>query len=242
MNTQFVILAAGKGTRMNSDLPKVLVKLGGIPLIQRLINNLNKLHQGNNIIIVTGHKRDLVEAALGPSFLYAVQEDQLGTAHALKTALPYVSASTVLVLYGDMPFIKAESLEQLLQLHLLHKSIFSMFTANVENFTGLNESFQNFGRIVRKDGKIQKIVEYKYATEDEKQIREVNPGIYLFDSSWLKNNIDSVNKNTQGEFYLTDLLELAVNQKLPIETAEIDPKDVYGINTPEQLTIAQKLV
>ena len=228
---------------MNTALPKVLVGLNGKPLIQHLIDSLRDLVLGYKPIVVVGHKYDLVQSFLGTNFIYAFQEGQFGTAHAVSAAKTKVQAENVIVLYGDMPFIKSESLIQLMDIHTQNNSMFSMFTATVPNFNNQYESHLGFGRIIRDtNGKIKKIQEFVDASPDEREITEVNPGIYMFNTNWLWQNLDTVQKNPHGEYYLTDLVELAISNNVSIATASIDPLEVFGINTPEQLKQAVEIL
>ncbi len=240
-NVQIIILAAGKGVRMNSDLPKVLVSLNDKPLIKRLLDHIYHF-KTKQIVIVTGHKKDIVEKELGPQYTFAFQNEQLGTAHAVLAAKPYITAKNIVVLYGDMPFVTSESLKRLIALHMDNKQMFSMFTSTVPNFEDKYQTYLNFGRIVRDRGEIRKIQEFKDASAEEKLIKEVNPGIYVFNTDWLWKNIEKIKKNSHGEYYLTDMVELAISQGVNISTISIDPMEVYGINTPDQLKIAETLI
>ncbi len=244
MRNQIVILAAGMGKRMgNASVPKVLVMLKDKPMILHLLGQVEKINQLAKSVIVVGHMREKVEAILGEGFLYAHQKEQKGTAHAVMAARPKVSAENILVLYGDMPFITAESLKKLMHLHHDKQSILTMFTVVSPDFEGAYEALNGYGRIIR-DGKNQviKITEFKDATEKERQIKEVNPGIYMFNTGWLWSNIEKVkNNNAQNEFYLTDMIELAISQNVPVATLNIDVKEVVGVNTKEQLTQAELL-
>ena len=243
MNIQTIILAAGKGTRMNSALPKVLVGLSGKPLIQHLLDNIKPVLVKYLPVIVVGHKYDLVQSYLGPNFIYAFQEGQFGTAHAAAAGLAKVEAENVLVLYGDMPFIKAETIAKLAKLHEDSKSLFSMLTTTVPHFEKEYNSFMGFGRIIRDgSGDLLKIQELLDASAEEQLIQEVNPGIYLFNTRWLKSQIGEIAKNKHGEHYLTDVVELAIKKGVAITTASVNPKEVFGVNTPQQLADAAKML
>ena len=242
MNTQIIILAAGKGTRMNSSLPKVLIGLNGKPLIQHLLDSIHPISHELRPVIVIGHKYELIQSYLGTNFIYAFQEGQLGTAHAVGAAQSKVEGENVLVLCGDMPFVKSSSLEKLVEMHKKNNAMFSMLTTTVPDFENKFIPFLGFGRIIRENGKITAIREFVDATDDERKIKEVNPAIYLFNSKWLWENLEKVQKNKHGEYYLTDLVEIAVKKKVTIETAGIDPMEVFGINTLAQLQQAEKLL
>jgi len=245
MDTQIVILAAGKGRRMGSKgLPKVLIPLKGKPVISYLVEELVKLKDLPPPIIVIGHRSTAIKQALGKSYRYALQRDQRGTAHAVWSAQPYITAKNLLVLYGDMPFIKATSLKKLIHLHDSQQAVISMFTSYVPNFNGHYENFLRFGRIIRNQYKeIVKIREFADATLEEQSIREINPGIYLFQSQWLWDNIDKIDdNNVYQEFYLTDIVEIAIQEGHSIQSLTISPKEIFGINTEQQLKQAQKLI
>jgi bifunctional UDP-N-acetylglucosamine pyrophosphorylase/glucosamine-1-phosphate N-acetyltransferase len=244
MNYQIIILAAGKGTRMGfSDLPKVLVPVKNKPIILRLVEALEKLNNSFQHIVVVGHKYPLVQAMLGSKYIYAFQEGQLGTGHAVASALKHVAAENTLILYGDMPFIGAESIQKLLDLHESTDSKVSMFTTVVPNFENEFSTFASFGRIVRNEkNEIAENIEFIDADESKRANREVNPSIYLFKTDWLRANIDKILKNKHGEYYLTDILAIAKKQNVEIKSLSIDPKEVFGINTPAQLQQAEKLL
>lgn len=243
MNTQFIILAAGKGTRMNTSLPKVLVGFRGKPLIQHLLDAVSVVPTEFKPVIVVGHKYELIQSYLGPNFIYVFQEGQLGTAHAAGAAKSKIDGDNVLVLYGDSPFIKPASLISLIKRHEETGAVFSMLTTNLPNFENEYSSFLGFGRIVRdSNGKLQTIREFVDATDEEKTIKEVNSGIYLFNSKWLWEHLAQVQKNKHGEYYLTDMVEIAVKENVPINSASIDPLEVFGINTPAQLQQAENLL
>lgn len=228
----------------DENMPKVLFKLGNKPMIRFVLNQIEKLKLTLKPIIVVGHKYDLVQKELGSAYLYAFQQGQLGTAHAVNAAQGFSLGTDVLVLYGDMPFISSASVKKLMALHEENKSVISMFTATVNSFEGIMESLNGFGRIIRNElGEISKIREFKDASETEKHIKEINPGIYIFKADWIWKNIDKIqNKNAQQEYYLTDLIHLAREQNLSIKSICIDPQEVFGINTKEQLEQAQLLV
>jgi bifunctional UDP-N-acetylglucosamine pyrophosphorylase/glucosamine-1-phosphate N-acetyltransferase len=241
MRNQIVILAAGKGTRMGGSLPKVLVMLKNKPLILHLLEQVEKVNHLIKPIVVVGYKANMVKTVLGDDYIYAFQEQQLGTAHALMTAKKYVKGKNILVLYGDHPFIKAKSLSALMKLHHQKNSNISMFTTTVPNFLNLYKPFKSFGRIIRGNSKkIIKILEYKDASINQQKIKELNPGLYMFNSAWLWKNLDKIkNQNAQGEYYLTDIVELAITSGEKIHSLPIDPKEVVGVNSKEDLTLAE---
>lgn len=244
MRNQIVILAAGKGTRMGGGMPKVLVMLKNKPLILYLLEEIEKINQLAKPVIVVGYMADKVKAVLGNDYIYATQHDQLGTAHALLSAKKKITGQNILVLYGDHPFIKAESLKKLMRLHHHKQGNISMFTTTVPNFNGSYKTLEHFGRIIKDSRKkISKIVEYKDASAGQRKIRELNPGIYMFNASWLWRNAEKIqNKNQQAEYYLTDIVEVAIAAGEPVNSLNIEPKEVIGINTREDLKRAELLI
>lgn len=228
---------------MNTSLPKVLVGFKGKPLIQHLLDAVSAVPTEHKPVIVVGHKYELIQSYLGPNFIYAFQEGQFGTAHAVSTAKSKIDGDNVLVLNGDSPFTKPASLASLIKRHEETGAMFSMLTAVLPNFENEYSSFLGFGRIVRdSNGKLKTIREFVDANDEEKEIREVNSGIYSFNSKWLWEHLEQVQKNKHGEYYLTDLVEIAVKEGLAIANATIDPLEVFGINTPEQLKQAETIV
>lgn len=226
-----------------ADMPKVLVMLKQKPLILYLLHELDKIGQLVKPVIVVGYKHNQVKDILGNDYVYGLQAQQLGTAHAVMSAEKAIVADNILVLYGDTPFIKAESLKRLMKLHHDQKSNLSMFTTEVNNFAEY-PGMLHFGRIIRDVyGNIIKITEYKDATPAERNIRELNPGMYMFNTKWLFDHIHAIqNKNAQGEYYLTDIVELAIAHGQKISSLAINPKEVFGINSPEDLATAEKMM
>ncbi len=244
MSQQIVILAAGKGTRMGADVPKVLLPLKDQAVISHLLKEVENIPQITSPIIVVGFKQELVKQTLGDKYIYITQFDQKGTAHAVLSSKEAVTAENFIVLYGDMPFTSKESLGKLINLHNSNKANISMFTTILPNFENQYEHFLSYGRIIRDNlGRVVKIQEYKDCSEDQKLITEVNPGIYMFNSSWLWGKLDQVgDHNAQHEFYLTDIVELAIKDGGQVYSLSISPEEVYGINTPEHLEFARKLI
>ncbi len=244
MSQQIVILAAGKGTRMGADVPKVLLPLQDQPVISHLLKEIQDIPQDTFPIIVVGFKQELVKEKLGDKYIYVTQFDQKGTAHAVLSAKDVVTAKNFIVLYGDMPFTRKESITKLIDMHNSNDAKISMFIAQLPNFENQYEHFLGFGRILRdSEGNVIKIQEYKDCSEQQKQISEVNVGIYMFNSNWLWDKLAQIkDDNAQNEFYLTDIVEMAINDNEKIYSLPIAPEEVYGINTPEHLEFARKLI
>lgn len=244
MSQQIVILAAGKGTRMGGDLPKVLLPLtNNEPIILHLLHQIEDLPQDTKPIIVVGFKKEMVMEALGDEYIYVTQIDQKGTGHAVLSAKDVIAADSFIVLNGDMPFTTKESLRQLIQSHHEQNAKVSMVTVKLPNFEDSYKYFLSWGRILRNtEGEITKIKEYKDCSEAEKQITEVNTGTYMFNSAWIWDKLALItDNNNQHEFYLTDIVELAIKDGQKVNSLSIEPKEAYGINNPEDLEFARKL-
>lgn len=242
MKIQPIILAAGKGTRMNNpDLPKVLAPLKERPIISYLLDTITKTGFMTPALVV-GYHQEKVREALGNTYTYITQEQQLGTGHAVAVTREALegTADAYLVMCGDTPLLSLESIQKLIAAHETSKSVLSLATLVSDN-----EYFRSFGRIIRdENGIIKAIREYKDCTDEEKAIQEVNPGLYCFNDSWLWSALEKIDQsNAQGEFYITDLLSIAVEEGQV--TSSIGMKswqETLGINTPEQLAEAEKWV
>jgi bifunctional UDP-N-acetylglucosamine pyrophosphorylase / glucosamine-1-phosphate N-acetyltransferase len=224
-----IILAAGQGKRMHSNLPKVLHPLAGKALAQHVIDTARAL-MPEKLIVVAGHGGEMVRSTLSASDIcWAEQTQQLGTGHAVAQALGQLGAAEqTLVLYGDVPLTSVGTLKRLLQ---VAKDGLGILTVNLANPTG-------YGRIQRDAaGHVQKIVEEKDATSAEKQISEVNTGIMAMPTARLAEWIGALkNENAQGEYYLTDIVALAVAENLPVRTAQPAAEwEVLGVNSKVQL-------
>ena len=232
-----IILAAGKGKRMDSDLPKVLHPLAGKPLIEHVLSAAEYL-QPDKTIVVTGHKREQVEACLkGRACHFVVQEPPKGTGHAVLQAEPVLRGinGDVVVLSGDVPLLRGETLVRLLRIHQQNQNAASVLSTVLQNPTG-------YGRIVRDEsGSFQAIIEEKEASSDIKQIDEINSGIYAFDIQGLFEYLKHVQPNNRkGEYYLTDVIGLMVEAGKRVEAHAIaDFQEVRGINTRQELKDAE---
>lgn len=224
-----VILAAGQGKRMHSNLPKVLHPIAGKPLAQHVIETARRLDP-EKLIVVYGHGGEIVRAMLqADDIAWAEQAQQLGTGHAVAQAVPQLGAAgKTLVLYGDVPLTSVTTLKRLLQ---AGKDGLSVLTVNLDNPTG-------YGRIVRDAaGNVVSIVEEKDATAEQKCIREVNTGIMAIPTARLGDWLGQLrNDNAQGEYYLTDIVALAVAEGMPVHTAQPEGEwEVLGVNSKVQL-------
>lgn len=229
-----VILAAGKGTRMYSDIPKVLHKLAGKPLVQHVLDCAKSL-QPTKICVIYGHGGEVVPQAMqGYDAKFVVQEPQLGTGHAVQQAMPHLQDdSRTLVLYGDVPLIQHSTLHQMQQAG----DGLVLLTVQLDNPTG-------YGRIVRDpQGDVQCIVEQKDATPEQLQINEVNTGILLAPTAYLRTWLANLgNNNAQGEYYLTDIVAMAVQQGMQVHTVQPAQRwEVEGINNKTQLAVLERV-
>lgn len=235
-----IILAAGEGTRMRSSRAKVLHEIAGVPMIRYVVETA--LSVMNDVVVVIGHEAEGVRKALEPypMLRFAVQEEQLGTGHAVICAMPQVPAriQDVVVLCGDTPLIKPTTVRALIDKHRDSERYLSLLTTNLAEPSG-------YGRIVLDaQGNPIRIVEESDASESEKKIVLVNTGTYCIKKDFLKKALaDLKNDNVQGEFYLTDVVELAYRDGRPAVVLEVsDTIQVIGVNTREELARAEGFV
>jgi len=227
-----VVLAAGKGTRMRSERSKVLHRLAGQPLIEHVIRAARTLNPAS-VTVVVGHQAEAVKDALArEQCAFALQETQLGTGHALLQAEPSLEGASgdVLLLSGDVPLLRGRTLQQLVDRHRQAGAAATVLTADVD---GPHE----YGRIVREEGAIARIVEHKDATEAERQIREINSGVYVFALEPLFASLKGLGSaNAQGEYYLPDLVALYRGRGLTVETMKMpDKSEIRGVNSRAEL-------
>lgn len=228
-----VVLAAGKGTRMKSALPKVVHRVGGLPMIEHVLRTAQPLQPASTTVVV-GHRAECVRAALGhrSAVHFVVQKPQLGTAHALLQAEPALAGArgTVVLLSGDVPLLKTSSLRRLLQAHDESRPALTLLTAQMKRPVG-------YGRVVRRQGRVQRIVEERDATAAERRIGEINSGIYAFDVRPLFAALRAIEpRNIQGEYYLTDLVSLYRRQRRRVEAVMLESADeIRGINSRTEL-------
>lgn len=234
-----VILAAGMGTRMKSKMPKVLHKVCGKPLSKWVID-ASKAAGADKVCAVVGHKAETVKEVLGDVCEFALQAEQKGTGHAVMQAMDVIknSKGEVVILNGDTPLITAETINKAIEYHKNNGNQATVITAILDDATG-------YGRIVRdNDGSVLKIVEQKDASEEEKKINEVNSGMYVFDAQPLVYALDKITpNNAQGEYYLTDTLEILLSAGKKIGGYAISDNDeIRGINDRVQLNEAEKIM
>ncbi|KKQ74567.1 MAG: Bifunctional protein GlmU [Berkelbacteria bacterium GW2011_GWB1_38_5] len=240
-----IILVAGKGTRMNegkaSPIPKVMFEMLGKPIVWHSV----KAIKGAGIlkvVLVVGYKKELVENYMGKDVEYVVQEKQLGTGHATTQAASVLKGKTesIIVFYGDNPLYKTETIKKLIDLYEKERPTIAMLSVNFED-----PEFWAFGRIIRnKKNEVIGITEQKDCTPEQLKIKESNPGFYIINADWFWENGKKIEKkNSQGEFYLTDIVEIACNQGKKILAIPVsDEEEALGINTPDQLKQAEKVL
>jgi bifunctional UDP-N-acetylglucosamine pyrophosphorylase / glucosamine-1-phosphate N-acetyltransferase len=237
MELSVVILAAGKGTRMKSVLPKVMQPLAGRPLLRHVVETAQTLKSARTLVVY-GHGGDLVQKAFaGDALLWAEQAEQKGTGHAVQMALPQLPASgRTLILYGDVPLTTAATLTRLIE-KVGHEKAMALITLEMANPTG-------YGRIMRNaTGAVTRIVEQKDANDEEKKIREVNTGIFCVPNALLHKWLPLLqNNNVQGEYYLTDIIAMAAAEGVAIETVQPEQSwEVDGINDKLQLAALERV-
>lgn len=238
MRTSAVLLAAGQGTRMKSALPKVLHPLLGKPMIFYELELLRAV-TGTTPVAVIGHGAAAIRQAVGDAADFVLQEPQLGTGHAVQQAQVLLAGRSdlVLVTYADMPLVRVETLQQLLQAQKQHRGPFTMMTIFADDPRG-------FGRIIRSaEGQVQAIIEEAQASEAQKQIRELNASCYCFNAEWLWKSLTRIPISPKGEYYLTDLVGIAVEDGLAVQALLLDdPCEAIGINTRVHLAEAEALL
>ncbi|WP_298233851.1 bifunctional UDP-N-acetylglucosamine diphosphorylase/glucosamine-1-phosphate N-acetyltransferase GlmU [uncultured Azohydromonas sp.] len=231
MASNVVIMAAGKGTRMKSALPKVLHKLAGRSLLQHVLNTVEALGSQQRTVVITGHGAEAVEAAVAaPGLQFVRQQPQLGTGHAIQQVSPVLDTAldTTLILNGDVPLIRAETACALVE--ACGGQRLALLTIELDDPTG-------YGRIVREGEQVRAIVEHKDASAAQREIREVYTGMMAAPTKLLQRWVSQLsNDNAQGEYYLTDIVAMAVAEGVPVVAAQAGGEtEVLGVNSPLQL-------
>lgn len=240
MELATIILAAGKGKRMKSDLPKVLHQLNGRPMVHYVIDAAEAIGS-NKIVLIVGHKKELVvESCRDLKVEYIIQEEQLGTGHAVMQTAPLFKdfKGNILVLSGDVPLLTPRTLNSLIKIHQNENPLASLLTAEMDDPTG-------YGRIVRDgSGFVKKIVEHKDADPETLKIKEINVGIYIFESDQLFRTLPLLsNDNSQGEYYLPDVVKIYVDRGEKVAAVLTpDVEETHGINDVYQLRRAEQIM
>lgn len=237
MKIKSLILAAGKGTRMNSNLPKVIHKVNGIPMVKKILSELKKINIEENILIL-GHKKELILEKLD-DIKYVVQREQLGTGHAIMQAKEMLRDydGDIMILCGDTPLLKSETLKKMYEYHKKQEAVTTLLTSLYENPFG-------YGRIIKENEKVIGIVEEKEATEEIKKIKEVNAGVYCCDSKELFKALEKItNNNEKGEYYLTDIIKIQVSENKKVSSFILeDNEEILGVNSKIDLAKASKVL
>lgn len=241
MKKAAIILAAGKGTRMKSDQPKVVFPIAGKPMVNRVVDTA-LLVDSEKIVIVVGYKKEVVKSVIEPDerISFAVQEPQNGTGHAIMVCEDQFHGfeGLIYILYGDVPLLTAETLEKMYEKHKKEDAACTVLTAVMEDPL-------QYGRVLRNEaGGFSRIVEHKDATAEERLVNEINTGIYCFNSEDLWDSVAKLdNNNNQGEYYLTDTLEIIrrSGRHVSIYVLE-DLNEASGVNSPEQLKELEKKI
>lgn len=238
-NVQAIILAGGKGTRLNcEDLPKVMIPLAGKPMIDYSLENLRQAGFARPILVV-GFQAQKVKDHLKDSVIYAYQPKQLGTADAVKHALPHIGKEIeyVLSIYGDdSAFYNPKTIKDLIKDHQKKQPAITLLTVEKADPTGL-------GRIIRgKSGGVSGIVEEKLASAQQKKIKEINTGCYVFNTDFLWSSLKKIKKNPAGEYYLTDLIKIAIAEGKKVNAYKISSQEWFGINNSEELARAEEMM
>jgi bifunctional UDP-N-acetylglucosamine pyrophosphorylase/glucosamine-1-phosphate N-acetyltransferase len=248
MKLQTVILAAGKGTRMQSDIPKPLIEVQGEPMLTHVLRAVEASGIETSPVVVVGAWTTAIQDHYGDGYQYAVQAELNGTGGAVAAALPLLDTSPtappVLILYADHPFITGDSIARLTDLLPHSDGVLAMYTVTVADFADWRQPFLSFGRIVRDSASnVTRIVEYKNASPAEQAITEVNPALYCVQAHWLETALGRIEANTvTGEYYLTDLVELAVTDGYVIDTLSLPPKEALGLNSFADIKNATQII
>lgn len=237
-NLKAVILAAGEGTRMKSNNPKVIHKVFDKTMLDYVIEAAKEAG-AKDICVVVGHKSEIVKANVSYEVEFVLQEQQLGTGHAVMQAENFIGdEGNVLILFGDTPLITGSTLSEMVDYHSKQNNTVTVLSTIVEDSTG-------YGRIVRdKDNNFVKSVEHKDATEEERKIKEINSGMYCFNAKALKESLKDLNNdNAQGEYYLPDTLKIIMSKNLKVNAMISDiPDEILGVNNRVQLANAQEIM
>jgi len=237
MAVKSVVLAAGAGTRMKSTRPKVIHDLAGLPLLRWVLDAIASIDL-DEVVVVVGHRAEEVEKILPEGVVSRLQDRQLGTGHAVQAGLTgmEIGGHSILVLPGDMPLLTESTISELLSVHQASAAAATVLTAEIKN--------SDFGRILRNDGgDLVQIVEARDADPDQAAVQEVNGGVYVFDGSLLEAALDDLTtENSQGEYYLTDVIGILARSGHRLGTVTTDSVELTGVNSHQQLAAAADLV
>ncbi|MGB9589073.1 MAG: NTP transferase domain-containing protein [Armatimonadota bacterium] len=231
---QAIVLAAGKGSRMGSSIPKVLLPVCGRPILRYVLDILEDAGIHRPVVVVSPETGKAIRDELGGKYTYAVQNGQLGSGHAVNCARSAADGyENILVMCGDSPLFRARTVSLLMDTHVEQKATITLVSAVVTDPRG-------YGRILRDaNGRIEAIVEEHVATEEQKYICEINGGCYAFDAAWLWKNIELIPRNLSGEYCLTEMVHIALTRGLKVCAITAESEEVMGVNTPDELLAAE---
>ena len=242
---EIVILAGGKGSRMRSDVPKVLHTVAGIPMLKKVVDATFPLCGIPNVVV--GPNKQAIVSLLGATVRYVDQAEPLGTGDGLIKAVSGLSGSsarTIVVLVGDQPFVNTDTLKKLIAFHEHSEAVTTLGIARIPKFAGVFSVCRNYSRVIcDKYGRVKKIVEWKSATEEERSITDVSMSYHVFDLGWLREHLFELTPNTvTGEYQLTEYINLALRHGDSVAGYHIDdPIEALGANTPEELEVLKKI-
>lgn len=238
MNKCAIILAAGQGTRIKSNLPKVLHKTCGKEMVNHVIDTMRESNL-DDVNVIIGRGAELVkERTASREVSYSLQEEQLGTGHAVKCAKDFLEGKSgvVAIFTGDAPLIKAETVSRLIDTHISENNFATLLTSVIENPAG-------YGRIIRENNDVEKIVEHKDCSEEELKVQEINAGMYCFDIKSLLVCLDKLsNNNAQGEYYLTDVIGMLKEDSKKVGAMITDFEETIGVNSRAELAVVEEIL
>ncbi|PIR46803.1 MAG: hypothetical protein COV07_02370 [Candidatus Vogelbacteria bacterium CG10_big_fil_rev_8_21_14_0_10_45_14] len=246
LRAQPIILAGGKGTRMKSELPKVMHSVNGEPMIGHVVRAVSEAGFTKSPVVVVCHGEQLVRDYLGDGVRYVRQSEPLGTGHAVLATRELVKnqGEPLVVLCGDMPLVREATLRAIVSAREAHDSAISMGVIKVPDFEDWRKSFYSFGRVMYdKDGNVQKITELKDASDEERKMTNLNPSFYCFKPAFLWEHIAKIEaNNAQGEILLTDIIKIARDNGEKIVSVPVPPEEALGVNTKEDILIVEKFL